>query len=789
MVASVLSSMLPTWTISIVIANNTDGLNVESGLQEELATGLEDLPRRTFMQEMVSQMAALTAHLRPTIGVPSQFPALGAIAPSSTASGASPLLHHKRALIEISHFNGDNPEAWVFQVERYFNFCFINENEKLIIASFYLEGRLAKLQQSTTVADYQARFEALSNETLLLLEEGPSDPNIPPDLFVTNEVLAEELQYLEVQQHSAISYHALVGGNSSTTLRFKGEINGSHLHVLVDGGSTDNFIQPHAAKFLNLKVEATPRFLVVVGSGQRLSCAGVVRNMKLLVQECSLTLDLYVLDLHGAEVVLGVSWLATLGPVVTDYHEHIFEFSLGGNRYRWNGNHPLTCNQSNYRVFDVWQNWMAYHVIRLELVADIALTTPNYPTELSSLLHTFKDIFCKPQGLPPSRTQDHAIHLQPQVGPVKVKPYRYPYFQKQVMEQLVSKMLKEGVICPSTSPFSSLVLLVRKKDGTWRFCMDYRALNDITVKDHFPMPTIDELFDELHGARYFSKLDLLSGYHQIRVRPEDVPKTAFRTHEGHYEFLVMPFGLSNAPSTFQATINAVFRPHLQRFVLVFFDDILVYSGSWDLHLEHLSLVLQLLRDHQLVAKESKCFSACHYRRFIRQYATIAGPLIDLLRKEPFQWNEREQVSYETLKQALESTPILYKPGKNNLAADALSRTLESSFLAISGRKLDIVIELQRENQSHPELLAVQQLLQNSTNGATDYFFRDGLLLFRGRLVVLSDSTQFLMNFILPWLVVMRGSHALSTAFPPISFGRECEKMFRPLWLRVKFANK
>ena len=203
-----------------------------------------------------------------------------------------------------------------------------------------------------------------------------------------------------------------------------------------------------------------------------------------------------------------------------------------------------------------------YYNIQLIPTEPPSPTQPAFNPQLQSLLHQYQHLFSTPSNLPPSQPTDHQISLSNGSNPVNVRPYRYPQFQKREIENQIKTMLDQGIIRPSCSAFSSPVLLVRKRDGSWCFCVDYRALNGKTNKDRFPIPAIEELLDELYGTKWFSKLDLRTGYHQIRMSPSDIEKTAFRTHLGLYEFLVMPFGLCNAPSTFQATMNIIFQPFI-----------------------------------------------------------------------------------------------------------------------------------------------------------------------------------------------------------------------------------
>ncbi|GJT40298.1 putative reverse transcriptase domain-containing protein [Tanacetum coccineum] len=297
-------------------------------------------------------------------------------------------------------------------------------------------------------------------------------------------------------------------------------------------------------------------------------------------------------------------------------------------------------------------------------------------------------------GLPPTRQVEFQIDLVPGAAPVARAPYRLaPSEMKELSEQL-KELSDKGLIRPSSSPWGSPVLFVEKKDGSFRMCIDYRELNKLTVKNRYPLPRIDDLFDQLQGSSVYSKIDLRSGYHQLRVREEDIPKTAFRTRYGHYEFQVMPFGLTNAPAVFMDLMNRVCKPYLDKFVIVFIDDILIYSKNKEEHEEHLKQILELLKKEELYAKFSKCEFwiskvqflghvidsegihvdpakiesikdwtspkspteirqflglAGYYRRFIEGFSKIAKPMTKLTQKKvKFEWGDKQEAAFQLL---------------------------------------------------------------------------------------------------------------------------------------------
>ncbi|GKA78128.1 putative reverse transcriptase domain-containing protein [Tanacetum coccineum] len=246
--------------------------------------------------------------------------------------------------------------------------------------------------------------------------------------------------------------------------------------------------------------------------------------------------------------------------------------------------------------------------------------------------------------------------LVPGATPVARAPYRLaPSEMKELAEQL-QELTDKGFIRPSSSPWGAPVLFVKKKDGSFRMCIDYRELNKLTVKNRYPLPRIDDLFDQLQGSSIYSKIDLRSGYHQLRVQEEDIPKTAFRTRYGHYEFQVMSFGLTNAPAVFMDLMNQVCKPYLDKFVIVFIDDILIYSKSKKEHEEHLRQILKLLKKEELYAKFSKC-------EFWISRVQFLGHVIDCRERMgvKFDWGDKQEAAFQLLKQKLCSAPILALP--------------------------------------------------------------------------------------------------------------------------------
>ncbi|GJX70156.1 putative reverse transcriptase domain-containing protein [Tanacetum coccineum] len=275
-------------------------------------------------------------------------------------------------------------------------------------------------------------------------------------------------------------------------------------------------------------------------------------------------------------------------------------------------------------------------------------------------------------GLPLVREIEFRIDLIPGASPVVRSPYRLAPSEMLELSNQLKELQEKGFIRPSHSPWGAPVLFVKKKDGSMRMCIDYRELNKLTIKNRYPLPRIDDLFDQLQGACCFSKIDLRSEYHQLRVQEEDIPKTAFRTRYGHFEFTVMPFGLTNALAIFMDLMNRVYKPYLDKFIIVFIDDILIYSKSEEEHEAHLKTILDLLKKEKLYAKFSKCEFWLQEVQFLGHVVNrddihvdpskIAKPLTLLTQKnKTYVWGDKQDEAFQILKEKLCNAPVLALP--------------------------------------------------------------------------------------------------------------------------------
>nr|GEX24785.1 putative mitochondrial protein [Tanacetum cinerariifolium] len=398
--------------------------------------------------------------------------------------GWHPGTDHRFRKLKIPLFDGADVYAWVYQAERFFEVQGLNTTgERLCAAVLSLEGPALSWFQWINNQEPFRNWEELKRRLLHRFQSSQDE---------------EADDYHEDKEHVhldavEVSVHSVVGITTPHTIKLWGIIKGYEVVILIDRGATHNFLSVRLVKQLGLRIMGKRETGITLGNGKTENSPGIYRGAELNLQGHMVIKDFYSMELGDDKVTLrGEPELRRT------------EASL----------------QSLARAIpDISETYL----IALTRVEDTStMVTSAHPAGLVSLLTNYADIFVLLAGLPPQRDHEHAIVLKNGTKPINVHPYRYPQLQKDEIEKLVGEMLEAGIIRPSTSPFSSLVLLVKKKDGSWRFCVDYRALNKSTVLDKFPIPVVDELLDELHGAAMFSKLDLKSGYHQIRMKEDDI---------------------------------------------------------------------------------------------------------------------------------------------------------------------------------------------------------------------------------------------------------------------------
>ncbi|GJU55563.1 putative reverse transcriptase domain-containing protein [Tanacetum coccineum] len=451
-------------------------------------------------------------------------------------------------------------------------------------------------------------------------------------------------------------------------------LNNHYASILFDTGADRSFISTAFSSLINIAPTSLENcYDVELADGKLVKIDTIIRGCTLKFLGHPFNIDLMPVELGSFDVIIGMDWLRRYHAVII-CDEKLVQVPYGNETLTFCGNESSNGRESRLTVISCSkaQEYMAKGC--QVFLAQISAKKEEDKSERKQIedvpiVRDFPEVFPEDlPGLPPARPVEFQIDLVPGAAPVARAPYRLaPSEMKELSEQL-QELSDKGFIRPSSSPWGAPVLFVKKKDGSFRMCIkkkksppiDYRELNKLTVKNRYPLPRIDDLFDQLQGSSIYSKIDLRSGYHQLRVREQDIPKTAFRTRYGHYEFQVMPFGLTNAPAVFMDLMNRVCKPYLDKFVIVFIDDILIYSKDEREHEEHLKAILELLKK-TVYAKvfQNVNFgfegSLKDFRRLLSNGKKITQKGIK------FDWGEKEEDAFQLIKQKLCSAPILALP--------------------------------------------------------------------------------------------------------------------------------
>ncbi|GJZ16563.1 putative reverse transcriptase domain-containing protein [Tanacetum coccineum] len=465
--------------------------------------------------------------------------------------------------------------------------------------------------------------------------------------------------------------------NTSGTITGALFIFGRAVFVLFDTGATHSVISTKFASCFTMTPILLDHVLCIstpMKDSARIT--HVYRDLPLQFDDKIRSVNALPLDMCEFDIILGMDWLAAHRATIDCHSRRVIFGDIHAPEFIYHGSLP---GKSMKIISALKARTLLSHGCEGFLATIHDTTSDVSSIHDQPIVSEFQDVFPEElPGIPPIRDVEFNIELIPGAEPISKAPYRMAPIELKELKDQLQELLERGFIRPSVSPWGAPVLFVKKKDGSMRLCIDYRELNKITIRNRYPLPRIDDLFDQLQGAKHFSKIDLRSGYHQLRVKEQDISKTAFRTRYGHYEFLVMPFGLTNAPAVFMDLMNRVFHEFLDKFVIVFIDDILVFSKSKEEHEEHLRTVLQILRQEKLYAKFSKCEFWLSKVAFLGHIVSAEGITMDPAKREK---------SFEELKQRLVSSPILTLPsgtGGFQIYSDAskkgLGRCLRSQNL-------------------------------------------------------------------------------------------------------------